>query len=290
MKKILFLTTLIMITSGCSIVNKMAATTTAGLLSDGAKTFNKESDLDLAREGLPGNLKMMEAMLEVIPNNEQLLFTLSQGYCSFAFSFLEDSEKTHEVDRAKALYLRGYAYGKRALPQDFQRALDDGNLELIEKKLASVSKSELPQLFWGAYCLGNWVNLNKDDVNGVAELTKVELMMRRASELDPNYFYGGPNLFYGVYYGSRPKMLGGNPKLAKEYFEKAIAVTNGKFLMGKLFAAQFAAIPLQDEKLFDEYLKAVIDSPDDIFPDERFANLVAKRRAKKLLAQKASFF
>lgn len=85
--------------SGCSI-NKIAADRTAAILNEGAAAFYEEDDLKLAEEAMPASLKTMEALLKASPDNDALLTMLAQGYCSYAFGFLEDSGRKGDLDRA----------------------------------------------------------------------------------------------------------------------------------------------------------------------------------------------
>lgn len=274
--------------SGCAI-NKFTANTTAGMLSAGAQAFNEESDLAFAKEAMPANIKMMEGLLKSSPKNQVILSMLAQSYCSYAFAFLEDSDKKDEVERAKAFYLRGYRYGLTSLPTQISE-FATGDLEQFEKAVTKIDSDDIPNLFWTAYCLGSWVNISKTEVDAVAALSRTEIMMHQVLEHNPAFYHGGPQLFYGVFYGARPRMLGGNQAKAKEHIEKAIGLTNGKFLLAKLYLAQFYAVPTQDEGLFDKTLKEILDASEDLYPEERLANLVAKKRAAKLLNMKKELF
>ena len=42
---------------------------------------------------------------------------------------------------------------------------------------------------------------------------------------------------------------------------------------------------MQDRALFDKTLREVLDAPADIWPDQRLANELAKRRAARYLKQ-----
>ncbi|MBI2982220.1 MAG: hypothetical protein HYY44_08035 [Deltaproteobacteria bacterium] len=95
---------------------------------------------------------------------------------------------------------------------------------------------------------------------------------------------------FGVYYGSRPPMLGGNPEEARKSFEAAIQTTGGKLLMPYLLEAQFLAVQLQDKKLFEEMIAKVESAPSDQFPEQRLANELAKERVKYLREKEKQFF
>jgi len=281
-----FFALLLLSLSACSL-NRITADRTAAMMGEASRAFNEEPDLEFARAAMPGNLKMIEGVLKSSPGNRDALVTLAQGYCSYAFAFLEDSPRREDVARASALYLRGYGFGVRALG-DKVREHSAGELEKFEN--AVNDGDDAAALFWTGYCLGNWVNLNRSDVAAVAELSRAELFMRRVLELDPLYYNGGPRMFYGVYYGSRPRMLGGSTNKAKEHFEKAIKASDGKFLVARLMYAQFYAVPVQDEALFETTLSGIVNAPEGLLPGEAFANAVAKKRAAALLARKKDLF
>ena len=280
---------LILFLSGCTL-NRLAADTTAGLMSEASRTFNEESDLRLARESIPPNLKLLEGLLRITPGNRDLLTTLSRGWCSYAFGFMEDSSEPGDRERASALYQRGYEFGLRALPPDLGQALRSGDHSAIEAAIADVGEKDLAPLFWSAYCLGNWVNLNLAEVAGVAELSGAELLMRRAAEIDDTFYYGAPHIFYGFYYGARPRLFGGDPAKAREHLQKSAAISKGRFLPARLFMAQVYAVAVQDEKLFEETLQEIIAAPPGLLPEERLANEIARKRAKQLLNRKGELF
>jgi hypothetical protein len=114
--------------------------------------------------------------------------------------------------------------------------------------------------------------------------------MEWVKEKDSTYYYGGQYLYFGMYYGSFPPLLGGRPDLAKENFERAIAAGGGKFLMTYVFYAKIYAVETQDERLFEDLLAHVIDASADVLPEQRLANAVAKKRAQEALARKGDFF
>src|SRR6266511_227152 len=65
------------------------ANQTAPVLKAAAPAFNQESDLQLAREAAPGQLKTVEGFLLASPDNGTFIALLAQGYCEYAFGFLE---------------------------------------------------------------------------------------------------------------------------------------------------------------------------------------------------------
>ena len=70
---------------------------------------------------------------------------------------------------------------------------------------------------------------------------------------------------------------------AKFYFDRAMAVSGGKFLLADVLCAQYYAIPSQDRGYFKSLLEKVLEFPAQEFPEQRLSNEVSKLRAKKLM-------
>ena len=291
--------TFFVLLAGCSI-QKMAVRTTASLMNEAAPTFEEERDVTLAEDAIPANLKMMEGLLKLDPQNPDLLLLLSKGYGGYAFSFLEDKMEeaygnkkifdTYKI-RAQNLYRRARDYALTYLKSygDFAKNLDAHYLD-FEKSLETFSKKDAPYLFWAGYNWGNLVNLSKDDPEIVADVSKAEALMRKVVDLDENYFYGGAHLFLGVFYGSRPQLLGGDFKKSKFHFEKALEISKENFLLAHYMYARFYAVQTQDQELFDKLLKQVLSTEDNVFPEQELANRIAKIRAQRLLKHKGDYF
>ena len=77
------------------------------------KSMQEEADLSFAAQAIPSNLKMMEGLLKSHETNIRILNSLSEGFCSYAFSFVEASEPI----RASLLYARGRDYAIRSLEE-----------------------------------------------------------------------------------------------------------------------------------------------------------------------------
>ena len=156
--------------------------------------------------------------------------------------------------------------------------------------MEQLGERDVPALFWTAYAWGSIINLKQDEPRHLVNLPKVDLMMRRVLELDENFFFAGPHFFYGVYYGGRPESLGGDAKKAKLHFNRAIELTDGKYLMTKFLLAKYYAVAVQDRELFEQILKEVAATPRDIFPEQGLANELAKRNANLWLGRADELF
>ena len=280
----------------------LAVDTTADIMAEGSKAFEEENDLEFAEASITGNLKVLEGLLKSSPENKTLLLLLSKSYGGYAFAFLEDHyEELKPKDLEKAeyykkragnFYLRGKDFGMRLLTQknsNFEEILSK-DFQTFEKEVSSFGENAVEALFWGGYNWGNWVNMNLHSPEAIVVAPKVERMMARVLELDEKYYYGGPHLFYGVYYGGRPPMLGGDLKKSKEHFEKALKFTQRKFLMTQVLYAQYYAVQSQDQVLFTKLLTEVLHAKDDILPEQNLITQLAKKKARRLLARRGDLF
>lgn len=272
--------------NACS-VGQMVARSSLPIVESGNVAMNRESDPELARAAIPANLKLIEALIQELPGNADLRIQAAQGFYGYAYGFIEDEDGV----RASRLYHRGLEHALQALKEDGLPG-DAAALSLDEfkRRVAKLGRGSVPALFWSATCWAKWIDMNRNDPARLADLGKAAALMERVLNLDENYYYGGAHLFFGVYYGNRPPMLGGNFELSASHFEKARAITQGKLLIVDLLEAQYLAHQELDRKQFHDRLTAVINAPPDIYPEMALANAIAQRKAKQLLAKEDEWF
>jgi tetratricopeptide (TPR) repeat protein len=277
---------LLLAATGCVYSKKSTVASTAVLLEEVAKSSNKQSDLRLIREGTPAFLMLMDGMIGALPESAPLLLAAARAYSSYASTFVDEDD--HEY--AKVLLKQAKDYGLRALEVRGFRGIQQSPLEDFKETLKNYSRDDLPYLFWGASCWAGWISLHLDSMEALADLPRVEWMMRRALEIDEAFYYGGPHLFMGIWYASRPKIAGGDLDKAREHFLKAIDLGHGEFLMASVYFAQYYARKTQDKGLFVSILQKVVETPAHVRPDLTLANTVAKKRAQQLLSRVDEFF
>jgi hypothetical protein len=271
--------------AGC--IQTIAVRSVGGIVEDGFDAFTEDSDLQFVEQALPGNLKLLEVMLKNDPDNERLLRLCAEGYASYALGFVEDVD----VARARLFYLRGRDYGLRILEQDadLKKALS-GAADDLKSVLAKKSKDVVPGVFWTAFAWGGYLNITLTDPDAIAAIPRIETMMNFVAEKDSMFYYGGAHLFLGTLYGSRPKLLGGDPDKSKRHFETALRLTEGKFLMTHVYYANSYAKQTLNDTLFTELLTHVENASSDILPKFRLGNAIAKKKAKMWLARKEELF
>ncbi|MBI4511244.1 MAG: hypothetical protein HY698_16545 [Deltaproteobacteria bacterium] len=285
--------------NGCNMV-KLTADQTANVLQVAAPSLNMESDVQLAREAAPGQLKTIEGFLLASPDNPKIIAILAQGYCEYAFGFLEsdaeelvmarkDEEATLVIGRATGLYLRCMNYGLKLLGPSWEKAIY-GDLEGFEKKVAASGRSHLRGMFWTAMGLASAINMNRDDIEMVSHLPKARMLFERVVALDEKFYNGGAHMALGMLLTAQGAALGGKPEDGKKHFERAIELTGGKFLMPKVLLAMNYGTIVQDRKFFHDTLTEVLGTSPAIWPEQRLANEIAHVRAKRYLAHETEWF
>ena len=285
-KNILILIALISLLASCSTSKTLTVATTASLLEDVAIASYKQSDLNLIRQGMPSYLMLIDGMVEALPDNKRLLISAAQLYAAYASAFIQDENREY----AAALYARARDYGLRALVQNgfndpATRPFDDFDFGLSE-----LGKQDVPYIFWAASCWGGWISLNQGSMEAMAELPRVEKMMKRVLELDEAFYYGGAHIFMGVLDASRPAVAGGDLKRARNHFLKAIELGEEKFLMANIYYANYYAKKVFDRRLFIEILQKTLEIPADVTPELTLLNTVAHKKAKEMLDRVDDYF
>ncbi len=277
--KLIAILSLLILLGGCSL-RSLSVRMASPLVENQFAAINEETDLLLAEHAIPASLKMLEGLLREDPDNAIVLSRLAEGYCGYAFSFAEDTNP----ERASRLYLRGRDFAERLLvisgaPENLTRQ----NPEEFKQSVQALNADHRNGLFWMSQCWANWLIINLDDLQAFVAMALVETAMQRMLELDASYHYAGPHLFFGGFYGGRPKILGGNPDKARRHFDLCLKLTERKYLIAQLLYAKIYAVQVQDRELFKKLLNEVLEAPADILPEQRLANAVAKMKAQTLL-------
>jgi len=275
-----------LVLSGCSIQH-LAIQSLTDVFENSFEVLNEESDLLLAEQAIASNLKTLEGILRTDPENTRLLFLLTQAYSAYALGFVEDTDPY----RAREMYRRGRDYGLRILVRNsaFGDAIN-GPLEDFERILQTFDGEDLPEVFWTALGWGGFIKLSKDDPEALAQLPRVVAMMRFVLSHNEDYYYGGAHLFFGTWFVSRSKVLGGDPDSSKYHFERCIEIGEGRFLLPYVYYARYYAVQVQDRGLFEELLQKVMTTPSDVMPEQGLVNSISKRKAEMYLNEIDAYF
>jgi hypothetical protein len=275
----------------------------APTLRDSLDALEQESDLEVARAVIPGQMLTLEGLLVSAPKQPILLELVARGWVEFAFGILEDDYEslpnTPEAQpqrqvlaaRATALYDRSLKLAVRRLEvadRKFREAFA-ADVRTLDAELAKLKKDSAPALTFAGLALASSANLNRGDPSRVVDLPKAVAMLRRARDLAPGTNDGGPSLVLGLVYGEKPS-LGGRPEEARKFFDEAIAISDGKYLLARVMKARHYAVAIHDRVLYEKLLTDVLAAPPDLAPDKRLPNELARRRAARYLAEADRYF
>jgi len=266
------LTTLVLLLLCLAGCTSLAVHATSSLVPDLTRTFFEECDLELAKQSLPAELKLMEGLLKNAPRNKNLLTALCMGFTGYAMLFVEDEDP----ERASRIYLRARDYGISAL------GLKDLTYQAVQERLDGIGTGELEPLFWTAMSWHAWINLNLDQPAALAELSIAQICLDRIMAMDPDYFFGSPYLITGSMLAARPKLLGGDAARARDCFLRAMAASDGQFFLAPYYYAKYYAVRVQDKALFLDLIRKVEQGRPDRLREACLINTAVQQKIKAL--------
>ena len=85
-------------------------------------------------------------------------------------------------------------------------------------------------------------------------------------------------------------MLGGDPVKAKEYFVRAISLSQGRFFLAQYNYARYYAVRVQDKDLFLSLIEEVEKAPADGMKETCLINTAIKKRMQALKEEMDELF
>jgi hypothetical protein len=209
-----------------------------------------------------------------------------------AYYFLADG--TLSMDPAKhdeylATHEKGIAVaeqGLRALSPQLEKSMNTG--VQLQDAIGVLDRSAVPLLYWYDVNLGKWAKAQ--DMTQVLKFKdRIFKIMTRVYDLDPDYFYGAPDRYFGGYYAVAPNFAGGDPQKSREYFDTSLKKAPN-YLATHELVAELLAPKLQDKALFEREIKFVLDTPANVIPELEPEAQAEKKKAQKLLTQEEDLF
>ncbi len=272
--------------SACSM-GQVVVRSSAAILDSGIDAMNRETDLRLARDAMPANIKLLEGMLIEDPGNTELRLYAAQGFYGYSYGFVEGEDRA----RAAHLYRRCYSHALTALAQSgMQLDPEHTSAEQLAAAIGRLDRGAVPALFWTASCLGKWIDLNRDNVRSIAGVSNAATLMQGVLDLDETYYHGGAHMFFGVFYGGRAPMLGGDFARAEKHFRRAAQINEQKLLLVDLLKAEYMYRQQLDRTAFHDTLVKIQSAPDDLYPEMALVNAIARQKAAELLTHEGDWF
>lgn len=287
-------------------LGKTTVNTTSKVLERAQPSLEQEADYDLAARAIPGTLKTVEGFWYVDKSNPRLLKILAKGYCQYGTGFVEDEWEVARLDRrldaadyqsarATKMFVRCMNYALRLLGTKWQEGIF-ADFDTVRSLLDSTGNDKRDALMWAAIGLASAINQNKDNVALVSQLPTAKMMLEKVVELDDRQNNRDmarralPHTALGMIYTAQSAALGGDPERGEAHFRRALELTDNKFLLAKVLYARRYAVMTQDRELFRRLLIEVVQTPPSIWPDQRLANEIAHRRARRYLKHEKEWF
>jgi len=264
----------------------LAACVSVADMADGlGQAMLSQDDPQTVRDGAPAFLLLLDGLVQSDPEDADTLIVGAKLYGAYAAVFVKDEA------RLKRLINRARDYSRRALCEELSAlcAVLDSPFDVFNPVLQEMDDDEIPVLHTYAVIWVAWIKAHKSDWNAIADLAKVKACMQRIVELDEAYDRGSAHLYLGLLNTLLPKSLGGKPELARQHFNRAIELSQGRNLMVKVHYAERYARLVFDEKLHNRLLHEVLQA-EASEPGLTLLNTLAKEKAQELLASGKDYF
>ena len=282
---------------GCSL-RSIAVNSLGNALARGGSNFASDDDPDLVGQAIPFGLKTMEGLLLEAPRHRGLLLATASGFTQYAYGWVQLEADLGEAqdlakatamrDRARRLYVRALDYGLRGLEVDFP-GLREGLRRDPEAALARMKKEHVPLLYWTAAAWGAAIALKVNDSELSADQKLAEALARRALALDETWDAGTIHDFFIAYEAGRIS-VGGSIERAREHFERATRIANGRRVFPYVTFAESASVGRQNRQEFKALLEQALALDASRPSDYRLANVLAQKRARWLLSRTEELF
>ncbi len=222
-------------------------------------------------------LTAYEQVLAAAPTDRDALYHLLRGYY-----FLGDGHLT-VMDEKLVVWEKAITYGNQclALNTEYAALLQKGD-EDPATATRTLKVDDVPCIYWTSSALGKWAKASGLMVT-LRHLPTVKAYMTKVGELEPTYYYNGPDRYWGAYYAAIPSFSGQDLKKSREYFDKALAAYP-TFLGTHVLVAEQWAIKSQDKETFKKELEWVMAADATVLPEVQPEMEAAKRQAAALLA------
>jgi predicted anti-sigma-YlaC factor YlaD len=241
----------------------------------------------------------MESLLAENPEHQGLLSAAASGFTQYAFAFVQQEADELEArdlaaaealrTRARRLYVRAHTYGLRGLEVNHP-GFPDALLANPRAAVHVATMADVPLLYWTAIAWAAAISLSKDNPDLIAQIPAMEALMDRALELDESYGRGAIHTFLVTYEMSRQGAPGEPAVRAREHFDRAMALSEGKDAAPLVALAEAVTVKQQDVREFESLLNRALAINPDANPDSRLRNVIMQRRARWLLSRKADLF
>jgi len=267
---------------GCASLMSSAAT---GLADNLSVAILNQDDPETVRAGAPSYLLLLDSFVEGNPDDPAILSAAATLYATYGAVFAEDET------RASRLTSRARRYSLKAMCESYSPACGwpDATYDEFVATLDGIGPKTAGYLYTYGFASLAYLQAHSSDMNTLAELPQIEALFEHYLDVSSDEVNSSVYTYMGILLTLRPPALGGEPERAREYFEKAISVTDGKDLGAKVEYARGYAKLLYERELHDRLLNEVVEA--DPYQDGYvLSNVLAQKDAELLLVEADDYF
>ena len=268
--------------SGCASLVSNAANKFGSNLS--AAILNQD-DPETVRAGMPSYMLLMDSFVQGSPDNPAMLGAAADLYASYGAVFANDPK------RASRLTSRARDYALRSMCNTYASSCDWRELSYDDfvATLDGLTPAHAEAVYTYSFATLAFLRAHSSDWNSLAELPQAEALVKRYLEIAGDSAKAGAHMYLGILLTLRPPALGGKPEEAREHFEKAIALTDGRDLSAKVEFAKGYAKLLYERELHDQLVDEVLDASP--YADGlTLTNVLAQEEALRLRVEADDYF
>ena len=268
--------------SGCA---SLVSSATSGFTDNLSASILNQNDPETAKAALPTFMVTIDSLLRNNPDDPDLLASGATLYASYGAIFADDEE------RAARLTTRARQYASRAMCETYVPSCDwpDKNYDEFVATLDGIKPKHSELLYTYGFASLAYLRAHSSDWNSLAELPQIEALFNHYLDISGDEVNGAVYTYMGILLTLRPPALGGEPEKARAYFEKAIALSDGRDLSAKVEYARGYAKLLYERELHDRLLTEVMAADAD-YDGYTLSNVLAKEQAEALLAEADDYF
>ena len=268
--------------AGCASLVSSAA---GGFAENLSSAVLNQDDPETARAAIPSYMVLIDSLLEGDPDNPDMLAAAAELYASYGAVFADDPQ------RAQRLTRKGRNYAQQAMCLNYEPACEWRDLDYDEfvESLAGVEAADADFLYTYGFATLAYMRAHSGDWDTLAELPQVEALFDHYLALAGDDADAATHTYMGILLTLRPPALGGRPEEAREHFEKAIEMSNGRDLSAKVEYARGYARLLYERELHDRLLEEVL-AADPYADGLTLSNVLAQEDARELLASADDYF
>lgn len=288
MARLVVITVSLLALGGCaSFIDDKAASSTLRILEKSMQAAPRQSDLELAREAMPGGIMQLEAFALAYPDQRGFKVLHANALCQYAVTFVFDDweEATFRGRRDDAERLAERLARLLGSCTDAQRALlpaawrDARSADAVAAQLPSLTPDQVEPVLWLA--TAGVVQLAIDPLKHIARLPVLRAQLTRCAEVAPGFRNADAEILLGTLQAGQASFLGG--KDGSEYFARARKLAGAGVLNVEVMFARGVAVARKDRALFTATLERVLATDLQRWPEQRLANEVAVKKARRYL-------